>query len=255
MPALRHAGGDSHGVLESELFGHERGAFTGAIATRIGRFELADHGTLFLDEVGDIPLELQPKLLRVLQEREFERLGSTRTKRVDVRIVAATNRDLEAMVAEGTFRRDLYYRLNVFPIAVPPLRERPEDIPPLVRYFAQKFARGMNKRIETIPADVMAALAGYPWPGNVREIENAIERAMILTSGRALRVAVSEMRAPAPTSSADDTLAATERDAILRMLRTTHGVIGGPNGAAARLGMKRTTLQSRMQKLGIRRSA
>ena len=243
------------GLLESELFGHERGAFTGAIATRIGRFELADHGTLFLDEVGDIPLELQPKLLRVLQEREFERLGSARTKRVDVRIVAATNRDLEAMIAEGTFRRDLYYRLNVFPIAVPPLRERPEDIPPLVRYFAQKFARGMNKRIETIPADVMATLTGYPWPGNVRELENAIERAVILTSGRALRVAVSEMRAPAPTSSADDTLAATERDAILRMLRTTHGVIGGPNGAAARPGMKRTTLQSRMQKLGIRRTA
>ncbi len=243
------------GLLESELFGHERGAFTGAIATRVGRFELADHGTLFLDEVGDIPLELQPKLLRVLQEHEFERLGSTRTKRVDVRIVAATNRDLEAMVAAGTFRSDLYYRVNVFPIAVPALRERPEDIPPLVRYFAQKFARGMNKRVETIPADVMVALTGYAWPGNVRELENAIERAVILTSGRALRVPISELRGSAAAVSGDGTLAATERDAILRMLGATQWVVGGPYGAAARLGMKRTTLQSRMQRLGIRRSA
>jgi len=241
------------GLLESELFGHERGAFTGAIAQRLGRFELADRGTLFLDEVGDIPLELQPKLLRVLQEREFERLGSTRTKRVDVRVVAATNRDLEEMVTAGTFRTDLYYRLNVFPISLPSLRERPDDIPPLVRYFAQKFARRMNKRIETIPADALAALSHYDWPGNVRELENAIERAVILTTGPALGVPVAEFRASvAPAVTA--TLEATERDAIVRMLHETRGVLGGPNGAAVRLGMKRTTLQSRMQKLGIRRS-
>jgi formate hydrogenlyase transcriptional activator len=243
------------GLLESELFGHERGAFTGAIAQRVGRFELADRGTLFLDEVGDIPLELQPKLLRVLQEQEFERLGSTRTRRVDVRVVAATNRDLEEMVAAGTFRNDLYYRLNVFPIALPSLRERPDDIPSLVRYFAQKFARRMNKRIETIPADAMAALGRYGWPGNVRELENAIERAVILTSGVALRVPVAEFPAHAvPPPSAPGTLEATERDAIIRTLGDTRWVLGGPRGAAARLGLKRTTLQSRMRKLGIRRS-
>ena len=243
------------GLLESELFGHERGAFTGAIAQRIGRFELADGGTLFLDEVGDIPLELQPKLLRVLQEQEFERLGSTRTKRVDVRLVAATNRNLEDMVAAGTFRNDLYYRLNVFPITLPPLRERPEDIPPLVRYFVQKFARRMNKRIETVPADAMTALSRYDWPGNVRELENAIERTVILTSGPALRVPMSEFRgrAVAPSASAT-TLEATEREAILRALRETNWVLGGPHGAAARLGLKRTTLQSRIQKLRIDRS-
>jgi formate hydrogenlyase transcriptional activator len=243
------------GLLESELFGHERGAFTGAIAQRIGRFELADGGTLFLDEVGDIPLELQPKLLRVLQEREFERLGSTRTKRVDVRVVAATNRNLEEMVAEGTFRNDLYYRLNVFPITLPPLRERPEDIPPLVRYFVQKFARRMNKRIETIPADSMTALARYGWPGNVRELENAVERAVILTSGPTLRVAMSEFRSrvAAPSGGATS-LEETEREAILRALRATNWVLGGPRGAAARLGIKRTTLQSRIQKLGIHRA-
>src|SRR5881396_1510836 len=197
------------GLLESELFGHERGAFTGAIAQRIGRFELADRGTLFLDEVGDIPLELQPKLLRVLQEQEFERLGSTRTKRVDVRVVAATNRNLEEMVAAGTFRNDLYYRVNVFPITLPALRERPEDIPPLVRYFVQTFARRMNKRIETIPADAMTALSSYAWPGNVRELENAVERAVILTSGPALRVPMSEFRARAVPSAGGDTLEAT----------------------------------------------
>src|SRR3989475_4050328 len=243
------------GLLESELFGHERGAFTGAIAQRIGRFELADGGTLFLDEVGDIPLELQPKLLRVLQEREFERLGSTRTKRVDVRVVAATNRNLEEMVAAGTFRNDLYYRLNVFPITLPPLRERPEDIPPLVRYFVQKFARRMNKRIETIPADAMTALSRYAWPGNVRELENAVERAVILTSGPALRVLVSEFPARAVAQSGGAaTLEATEREAILRALHETNWVLGGPQGAAARLGLKRTTLQSRIQKLGIDRS-
>jgi formate hydrogenlyase transcriptional activator len=242
------------GLLESELFGHERGAFTGAIAQKIGRFELADGGTIFLDEVGDIPLELQPKLLRVLQEHEFERLGSTRTKRVDVRVVAATNRDLGEMVAAGTFRSDLYYRLNVFPIAIPPLRERPEDIPPLVRYFVQKFARRMNKRIDTIPEDGMAALCRYAWPGNVRELENAIERAVILTSGPVLRVPVSEFRRSAVPPSGDGTLEATEREAILRTLRETRWVLGGPHGAATRLGLKRTTLQSRMRKLGISRA-
>jgi formate hydrogenlyase transcriptional activator len=241
------------GLLESELFGHERGAFTGAIAQKIGRFELADGGTLFLDEVGDIPLELQPKLLRVLQEQEFERLGSTRTKRVDARIVAATNRSLEEMVAAGTFRNDLYYRLNVFPIALPALRERSEDIPRLVRHFVQKFSRRMNKRIETIPADAMAALIDYDWPGNVRELENAIERAVILSDGPGLHVTVSDFRtrsAPLPTGG---TLEATEREAILSALRESEWVLGGPGGAARRLGLKRTTLQSRMLKLGISR--
>ena len=242
------------GLLESELFGHERGAFTGAIAQRIGRFELADGGTLFLDEVGDIPLELQPKLLRVLQEQEFERLGSTRTRRVHVRVVAATNRNLDDMVAAGTFRNDLYYRLNVFPITLPPLRERPEDIPPLVRYFVQKFARRMNKRVETVPADAMAALAQYAWPGNVRELENAVERAVILTSGSALRVPLSEFRARPAALTGVATLEATERQAILRALHDTNWVLGGPHGAATRLGLKRTTLQSRIRKLGIHRS-
>jgi len=241
------------GLLESELFGHERGAFTGAIAQRIGRFELADGGTLFLDEIGDVPLELQPKLLRVLQEHEFERLGSTRTRRVDVRVVAATNRNLEQMVAAGTFRNDLYYRLNVFPITLPSLRERPEDIPSLVRYFVQKFARRMNKRIDTIPADAMTALTRYGWPGNVRELENAIERAVILTTGSALRIPVSEFRDRAAAPATGATLEATEREAILRALQETNWVLGGPRGAASRLGLKRTTLQSRLQKLGIDR--
>src|SRR5881296_3627149 len=243
------------GLLESELFGHERGAFTGAIAQKIGRFEVANRGTLFLDEVGDIPLELQPKLLRVLQEREFERLGSTRTKRVDVRVVAATNRNLEEMVAQRAFRNDLYYRLNVFPIQIPALRERHEDLPLLVRYFVQRFSRQLNKDVEYIPADAMAALSRYAWPGNVRELENAIERAVILTSGPALRVPVSEFRdrVVAPSAGAT-TLEATEREAILRALRETNWVLGGPQGAAARLGLKRTTLQSRIQKLGIDRS-
>ncbi len=242
------------GLLESELFGHERGAFTGAIAQRIGRFELADGGTLFLDEVGDIPLELQPKLLRILQEQEFERLGSTRTRRVHVRVVAATNRNLDEMVAAGTFRNDLYYRLNVFPITLPSLRERPEDIPPLVRYFVQKFARRMNKRVETVPADAMAALAQYAWPGNVRELENAVERAVILTSGSALRVPLSEFRARPTALTGVATLEATERQAILRALHDANWVLGGPHGAATRLGLKRTTLQSRIRKLGIHRS-
>jgi formate hydrogenlyase transcriptional activator len=240
------------GLLESELFGHERGAFTGAIAQKIGRFELADGGTLFLDEVGDIPLELQPKLLRVLQEQQFERLGSTRTKRVDVRIVAATHRSLEEMVAEGTFRSDLYYRLNVFPVVLPALRERREDIPRLVRYFVQKFARTMNKTIESIPSEAMTLLATYDWPGNVRELENAIERAVILTSGPVLNVPLAEFRRPSNAPSPQDgTLEATEREAILKALRESHWVIGGATGAARRLGMKRTTLHSRMEKLGI----
>jgi formate hydrogenlyase transcriptional activator len=242
------------GLLESELFGHEKGAFTGAIAQRIGRFELANKGTLFLDEVGDIPLELQPKLLRVLQEQEFERLGSARTQRADVRLVAATNCDLEQMVADKQFRGDLFYRLNVFPITLPPLRERREDIPLLVRFFAQKFAQRMRKQVETIPAETMAALTGYHWPGNVRELENLIERAVILTRGAALEVPVHEMKAtekPMPTG--DVTLAANEREHILRVLRETDWVVGGANGAAARLGMNRTTLQSRMRKLGIAR--
>jgi len=242
------------GLLESELFGHERGAFTGAISQKVGRFELAHQGTLFLDEVGDIPLELQPKLLRVLQEKEFERLGSTRTIRIDVRVVAATNRELAKMVAEGEFRSDLYYRLNVLPIAVPPLRERPEDIPLLVRYFAQKFARRNDKLIETIPTEDMEALTRYHWPGNARELENLIERAVILTRGPVLRIPIGDLGANLEVSSPlPSTLEAAEREHILRTLRETNWVIGGPGGAAARLGLKRTTLQSRIKKLGISR--
>jgi len=243
------------GLLESELFGHEKGAFTGAITQRIGRFELANKGTLFLDEVGDIPLELQPKLLRVLQEQEFERLGSTRTQRVDVRLVAATNCDLEEMVADKKYRSDLYYRLNVFPVTIPPLRERAEDIPVLARFFTQKYARRMKKRIEAIPAEAMAALTSYHWPGNVRELEHFIERAVILTQGSDLEVSLSELKASAPavTHANISTLEEAEREHILRALEESNWVIGGPNGAAARLGMKRTTLQSRIQKLGFTR--
>ena len=242
------------GLLESELFGHERGAFTGAIAQKVGRFELAHGGTLFLDEVGDVPLELQSKLLRVLQEQEFERLGSNRTIRVDVRLVAATNRDLAQMVADKQFRSDLYYRFNVFPITAPSLRERPEDIPLLVRYFAQKYARLMNKRIETIPAGAMTALAKYHWPGNIRELENLIERSVILSQGPDLHVPLGELKAPtAAALNGAATLEAAEREHILRVLRETKWVIGGPSGAAARLGMKRTTLQSKIRKLGISR--
>jgi len=242
------------GLLESELFGHEKGAFTGAIAQKIGRFELGHQGTLFLDEVGDIPLELQPKLLRVLQEKEFERLGSTRTLRVDVRLVAATNRDLARMVAEREFRSDLYYRLNVFPIVVPPLRERREDIPRLVRYFAQKYARRNNREIETIASEDMEALARYHWPGNARELENLIERAVILARGPVLRIPLGELTLPleSPTPL-PTTLEAAEREHILRALRDSKWVIAGRKGAAARLGMKRTTLQSRLKKLGISR--
>ena len=241
------------GLLESELFGHERGAFTGAIAQKIGRFELAHDGTMFLDEIGDIPLELQPKLLRVLQEREFERLGGNRTIRVDARLVTATNRDLNEMVAAREFRQDLFYRVNVFPINLPPLRDRPEDIPVLVRYFAQKYARRMDRHIETIPSEAMEALAHWQWPGNVRELENFIERAVILTRGPVLQIPMGELRIASEPAAAPSTLAAAEREHIQRVLRETNGVIGGPKGAAARLGMKRTTLQSKMQKLGIAR--
>jgi len=242
------------GLLESELFGHEKGAFTGAIASKVGRFELAHQGTLFLDEIGDIPLELQSKLLRVLQEQEFERLGSTKTIRVDIRLVAATNRDLSAMIADKQFRGDLYYRLNVFPIVSPPLRERQEDIPLLVRYFAQKFARRMNKRIETIPTETMTALSRYHWPGNVRELENLIERAIILSQGTELHVPLAELKAAAREGTQPvTTLEAAEREHIVRALQAAKWVIGGPSGAAAKLGMKRTTLQSKMQKLSISR--
>ena len=239
------------GLLESEMFGHEKGAFTGAIAQRIGRFELAHRGSIFLDEVGEIPLELQTKLLRVLQEREFERLGSSRTIRTDARLVAATNRDLTALVEARQFRADLYYRLNVFPITIPPLRERRDDIPLLVRYFVQQFARRMNKRITSIPAEAMRALASYHWPGNIRELQNFIERAVIVTPGAALHAPVRELKGPKGTGAGVLTLAAAEREAIERALRESGGRVGGPQGAAARLGMKRTTLQARMRKLAI----
>ena len=243
------------GLLESELFGHERGAFTGAITQRLGRFELANGGTIFLDEVGDIPLELQPKLLRVLQEQEFERLGGTRTIRVDVRLVAATNRDLAEMVAAKTFRNDLYYRLHVFPLMVPPLRERQEDIPALVRYFVQKYARRMNRTVETIPSETLDVLVHYAWPGNIRELENLIERAVIVSPGPVLRVPLTEMKlAPEPVGANSLTLRGAEREHILRALEATNWVLAGPRGAAARLGMKRTTLQSKMRKLGVVRS-
>jgi formate hydrogenlyase transcriptional activator len=240
------------GLLESELFGHEKGAFTGAIAQRAGRFELANRGTLLLDEIGDIPLELQPKLLRVLQEQEFERLGSTRTLRVDVRLIAATNCDLEQMVAEKKYRSDLYYRLNVFPITIPPLRERREDIPALTRFFTQKYARQLKRPITAIPAETMTALTGYHWPGNVRELEHFIERAVILTRGSDLEVSLSELKSSEPVSVGSlSTMEDAEREHILRALEEADWVVGGPQGAAARLGLKRTTLQSRIQKLGI----
>ncbi len=244
------------GLIESELFGHERGAFTGAIARRVGRFELANRGTIFLDEIGDIPIELQPKLLRVLQEQEFERLGSTATIRVDVRLVAATNRDLEEMAAAKTFRPDLYYRLNIFPIRIPALRERPEDIPLLVRHFAQKHSRLMNRTIQSVSSEALDAILRYSWPGNIRELENFIERAIILSPGPELRLPVSELRERSQDhAGGTTTLAAAEREHIRRVLADTNWTVGGPNGAAARLGMKRTTLQSKMRKLGIRRSA
>ena len=242
------------GLLESELFGHEKGAFTGAVAQRVGRFELAHGGTLFLDEVGDIPLELQPKLLRVLQEHEFERLGSTRTQRVDVRMVAATNRDLAQMVGEKQFREDLYFRLNVFPVRIPPLRERAGDIPLLVRHYMNKYAQRMNKRIETIPEEAMATLCRYSWPGNIRELQNFIERAVILTPGSVLQIQINELQPSGPIAlTVTGTLEDVERERILEALRETGAVIGGEKGAAARLGLKRTTLLSKMQKLGISR--
>jgi formate hydrogenlyase transcriptional activator len=255
------------GLLESELFGHEKGAFTGAITQRIGRFELANRGTMFLDEIGEIPLELQPKLLRVLQEREFERLGSTRTIRTDARLIAATNRDLEALVSEQKFRSDLYYRLNVFPVRVPALRERPEDIPLLVRHFVQQYSRQLGKTIDAIPADTMSALTRYPWPGNIRELQNVVERAVIVTAGPVLAVRTEDLRAPnqppataparngiPPNSSGNirEALEEAERQQILAALEKSNWIVAGADGAAARLGLKRSTLQSRMQKLGIR---
>jgi len=247
------------GLLESELFGHEKGAFTGAISQRVGRFEVAHRGTIFLDEIGEIPLELQPKLLRVLQEREFERLGSSRTLRSDARLIAATNRDLKEMVDQQKFRSDLYYRLNVFPIRVPALRDRKEDIPLLVRHFVQEFSRRNNRAIHTIPSEAMEVLVRYSWPGNIRELQNVIERAVIISRGPVLTVAISELDAEiAPKRDAgskeslQDTLNETERSQILRALEAANWVISGPQGAAARLGMKRSTLQLRMQKLGIR---
>jgi len=261
------------GLLESELFGHERGAFTGAINQKIGRFELADRGTLFLDEVGDLPLELQPKLLRVLQEQEFERLGGNRTQRVDVRVVAATNQDLAKRVSERAFRSDLYYRLDGFPIQIPALRERAEDLPLLVRYFVQRFSRQLNKGVEYIPADAMDALTQYSWPGNVRELENLIERAVLLSPGKELRIPFAELKSTALAASAGgdssssltsltsstsssspiSTLEESERQHILRALKQTQWRIAGPKGAAVLLDIKRTTLQARMRKLGIRR--
>jgi formate hydrogenlyase transcriptional activator len=241
------------GLLESELFGHEKGAFTGAIAQKIGRVELANKGTLFLDEVGDIPLELQPKLLRVLQEQEFERLGGTRTIQVDARLVVATNRDLDKMVAQREFRQDLFYRLNVFPIQVPPLRERAADIPLLVNFFVNKHAKRMGKRIERVPTETMRALSRWHWPGNVRELENVIERALILSHGPVLNVSLAELKGggPAPPSTKVQTLEASEREIILGALREANGVIAN---AAGKLGMKRTTLNSKMRKLHISRS-
>jgi formate hydrogenlyase transcriptional activator len=246
------------GLLESELFGHEKGAFTGAISPRIGRFELAHRGTIFLDEIGDIPLELQPKLLRVLQEREFERLGSTRTVRTDARLVAATNRPLKLMVDEQKFRSDLYYRLNVFPIRLPALRERSEDIPLLVRHFVQEFSRRNHRVIEDIPSEAMEALIRYPWPGNIRELQNVIERAVVVSRGPVLSVPLKELTSEVEEMPArgdvhlQDVLKNTERAEILRRLEQANWVVAGPNGAAARLGLKRTTLHSRMQKLGIK---
>jgi formate hydrogenlyase transcriptional activator len=247
------------GLLESELFGHERGAFTGAIARRVGRFELANRGTIFLDEIGEIPLHLQPKLLRVLQEREFERLGDSRTLKSDARLIAATNRDLEAMVEEQAFRSDLYYRLNVFPVCISPLRERPEDIPHLVRHFVQQFSRRMNRGIHTIPAETMAALVRYPWPGNVRELQNVIERAVILSDGFVLKLSLDELRLPVDArpvnyrgnGSLRTILEDAERQQIISALGKTIWKVGGSDGAAALLGMRRTTLIWRMQKLNI----
>ena len=244
-------------LLESELFGHEKGSFTGAVAQKIGRFELAHHGTLFLDEIGEMPLELQPKLLRAIQDQEFERVGGSRTIRTDARLVAATNRELKAMVEDGKFRADLYYRLHVFPVLVPPLRERREDIPLLTRYFVQKHAHRMGRNIDTIPTSVLDALTNYDWPGNIRELQNIMERSVILTNGSALQVPMHELNGKASTATGHETAPAephnTEREAILKALEEAKGMVGGPDGAAARLGLKRTTLQSRMRKYNISR--
>jgi formate hydrogenlyase transcriptional activator len=245
------------GLLESELFGHERGSFTGAIAQKIGRLEVAHQGSLFLDEIGDIPLELQPKLLRVLQEREFERLGSTRTQKVDVRIVAATHRDLEGMILDQQFRSDLYYRLNVFPVHVPALRERPEDIPLLVQHFVQQATRRMRKTIDTVPSETMEALIHYRWPGNIRELENVIERTVILSPGPVLRLSLRDLNsriAPGQNTDRHQTLEEVERTHILRTLKETRWILSGRSGAASRLGLNRSTLYFRMKKLGIARS-
>jgi len=242
-------------LLESELFGHEKGAFTGAIAQKIGRFELADKGTLFLDEVGDIPLALQPKLLRVLQEKEFERLGSGRTHQVDVRLVAATHRNLVEMVKGNGFRSDLYYRLNVFPVSLPPLRARREDLPALVEHFVETYARRMGKQIEHVPPETMAALSSYQWPGNIRELQNFIERSVILSSENVLDAPLASLKSATEVESLGPiTLEDAERDHIRKTLEQTRWVVAGPNGAAARLGIKRSTLYFRMQKLGISRS-
>jgi formate hydrogenlyase transcriptional activator len=245
-------------LMESELFGHEKGAFTGAISQRLGRFEIADKGTLFLDEVGDIPTQLQPKLLRVLQERALERLGSNRTRQLDVRIVAATNRNLEKMVEEGDFREDLYYRVKVFPITIPPLRERPEDIPSLVQHYMAKYSQRMKKEIPTVAQSSMEMFRRYPWPGNVRELQHFIERSVILTSGRQLQAPLSELqhyirRQAIRPSAAPRKLEDIERESIVQALEESHWVVGGPNGAAVKLGLKRTTLASRLEKLGISR--
>ena len=242
-------------LLESELFGHEKGAFTGAIAQKIGRFEMANAGTLFLDEVGDIPLTLQPKLLRVLQEQEFERLGSGRTHQVDVRLVAATNRNLAEMVSRNQFRSDLYYRLNVFPVALPPLRARTEDITPLVTHFVEFYSRRMGKEIDNIPLETMEAFRSYSWPGNVRELQNLVERAVILANNGMLPnpLPASSQRPSVPNSVVPRTLRDSERALILQTLDEVGWVIGGPNGAATKLGLKRTTLIHRMKKLGIER--
>ncbi len=243
------------GLLESELFGHERGAFTGAVARKVGRFETADRGTLFLDEIGDIPLELQAKLLRVLQEGEFERLGSTQTQRVDVRLVAATNRDLADMVSKKQFRSDLYYRLNVFPIAVPPLRDRLQDIPLLVEHFVKTFSEQMGKQIREVPAEVMEALVSHSWPGNIRELQNFVERSVILSPGNVLRPPLVNLKKAAETGSPEAiTLEEAERNHIRKILEHTRWVVAGPRGAAARLGIKRSKLYFRMQKLGISRT-
>jgi formate hydrogenlyase transcriptional activator len=244
-------------LLESELFGHERGAFTSAISQKVGRLELAHQGSLFLDEIGDIPLELQPKFLRVLQEREFERLGSTRTKKVDVRVVAATHRDLEGMILEKQFRSDLFYRLNVVPISLPPLRERIEDIPPLVRHFVRQFSERIGKAIDIVPRGTMDALMQHGWPGNIRELENVIERAVILCSDPALRISRKDLKSRVAHGNGAihlQTLVEVERDHILKMLKETRWTLSGPSGAAARLGLNRSTLYFRMKKLGISRS-